>query len=236
MKTLLQGVNALLKKTEQLDADGELEGLTDSARQVWIDGAVQALNETVDELYDLPAAPMRPNQMSEATITLATSDQDYPLRADLVRLIDSFGLVNEANNHIINIDATADAYRKLVLGDLDQDDTGLASVAAIRPTDGQLWLDRAPTANENGRVYKYRYEKDMGLENAGDLFPFTDPVYRAVIEAATEKYMKIKAREYNRRTYLAALARAASRLSQFPRRESWGRNSAAGHPTDPLSD
>lgn len=232
-KTLLNGVNDLLKKTESIDSDGALASLTDSSRQVWIDNAIQSLNETVDRLYLLPSSPQLPNQLAEATITLVTADQDYALNAAVVRLLPEFGFVDETNNHIIAIDASHDAYRKLILSDLDQDDTGLPSVAAIRPTDGEIWFDRAPTANENGRVYRYRYERDFELTAAADVFPFTDMVYRSVILAATELYMKINHREFNAGFYNAALAQAAARLSQLPRRRSWD-NDIGENLTDPF--
>lgn len=232
-KNLLNGCNEVLKKAENIDSDGELSSLTDSARQVWIDNAVQSLNEVVDELYELPQFPARPSQVTEATIVLATGDQNYALASDLQRILPKFALIDETNNHVIVIDDRPEAYRDLIIRDLEQNDTGTPSVAAIRPTDGQLWLDRAPTAAYNGNTYKYRYEKDLSLSVAADTFPFSDSVFRAVVEAATQKYMKLNHRDYDERTYKSALARAASRLSQFPRRRSWDQP-AGVNLTDPF--
>jgi len=70
MKDLLNGVNEVLKKTDILDSDsGLLTSLTDSGKQVFIDTAVQVINETLDELYST-AQITKPNQLREATITL----------------------------------------------------------------------------------------------------------------------------------------------------------------------
>lgn len=231
-KTLLNGVNEILKKAESIDSGGAFTSLTDSSRQVWIDTAVQAFNETVDELYDLSGTPQRPNQVSSSNITLA-STQVYALASDVARLLPRFGLIDSTNNRIIAIDASPDAYRKLIVQDLDQNDTGLPSIAAIRPTDGKLWLDRAPTSDYNGDVYTYRYEKDLGLSAYDDTVPFGDAVFRAVAEAATERYLKINHREYDARIYLRALSRGASRLSMLPRRTSWG-GGVGMNPTDPM--
>ncbi len=50
-QTLLQAVNAILKRTAIVAGDaGALTTLTDSARQVSIDQAVQVINEGVAEL------------------------------------------------------------------------------------------------------------------------------------------------------------------------------------------
>lgn len=234
-KSLLNGVNDLLKKVGVLDNDTVLASLSDPARQTYLDNAIQAINETVDRLYALPQMPTRPLQLSEDTITLATGDQDYALDATLVRLIPRFGLICEAQNHIIEIVDGPDAYRQLILGDIEQDDTGVPSLACIRPTDGELWLDRAPTANENGRIYKYRFEHDTGMSAAADEFPFTDPVYRGVILAAAELWKKENKNSFNGGMFNAGLAQAAERLSQTPARDRWmDKWSSGANPTDPF--
>lgn len=234
-KQLIDGVNDLLKKVKVVDADTELTSLTDPARQTDLDNAVQALNETVDRLFSLPRMPTRPNQMSERTIILTTDDQDYALHETLVRLIPEFGLIDETNNHVITILQGPDAYRQLVIGDLEQNDTGLPSLCAIRPTDGELWMDRAPTAEFDGREYKYRFEKDPGLTDAEDYFPFSDPVYRGVVLAAAELWNKENTNRFSEKFFNAALAQAAGRLTLIPSRDSWiDKRRVSVNPTDPL--
>lgn len=234
-KTLVDGVSDLLTKVGVLDSDTTLTTLSDPARQTYIDSAVQCLNETLDRLFALPQMPTRPNQISERVIVLNTDDQDYELHATLVRLLPEFGLVDETNNHIIQIIDHPDAYRQMVIGDLEQNDTGQPSLACIRPTDGQLWLDRAPTAAYDGREYKYRFERDQGLSAFDDEFPFTDPVYRGVVLAASELWKKENKNSFSGALFNSALAQAAERLTRTPARATWldkGRTHA--NPTDPL--
>ena len=232
-KSLLNGVNEVLKKVDILEGDtGLLTSLTDSARQIFIDSAIQALNEVVDELYSISSKP-KPLQLAEANITLVTADQDYALASDLVTLLPDFGLINTANNHIIEIDDSEDAYRQLKLGDLDQDDTGLPSVAAIRPTDGQLWMDRAPTSAENGRVYTYRYNKELELVVAADTFPFGNTVFRAVVPAAAEIWTRLRRKEFDDAIFSASIGRSARLLTQVPVRDSW-RPGRSENITDPF--
>lgn len=232
-KTLLNGVNEVLKKADVLDSDsGTLADLTDSGKQTFIDTAVQVLNEVVDELYSLAEKP-KPNQLAESTITLVTGDQDYALASDLVVLRTEFGLIDETNNQVITV---LDDYRALIHGDLDQNDTGLPTFAAIRPTDGELWLDRAPTANENGRVYKYRYDKELELSVAADTFPFGNTVFRAIVPAAAELWKLYHHREFSQGLFDGSMGRAARLLRQVPARDSWMPSHGAFDATDPLSD
>lgn len=232
MSTLLQGVNEVLKKTDVLDSGAELASLTDDARQLFIDTAVQSLNEVLDELYSL-ARITKPNQLAEATITLVATDQDYALNSNLILLRREFHLIDETNDHVIEI-LGDDGYRKLVQGDLGQDDTGLPSMAAIRPTDGELWFDRAPTANEAGRVYKYRYDTDLELTLAADTFPFSETVFRAVVPCAAELYKLHRHLEFSQGLFNRNLARAARYLRKIPPRDTYGKGVDGVNITDPM--
>ena len=220
-KNLLDGVNEVLIKVDIIEGDtGRLTSLTDSARQVFIDTAIQSLNEVTDDLYSIIDKP-RPQQLGEATITLVTDDQDYALATDLVTLLPQFGLINTPNNHVIGILDEPDAYRQLILTDLDQDDTGLPSRAAIRPTDGELWMDRKPTSVENGRVYHYRYNKELELSVAADTFPFGNTVFRAVVPAAAELWKLHRHKEFSQGLFDASLGRAARLITMTPMRSSY---------------
>ena len=156
------------------------------------------------------------------------------MQSDLVTLLTDFGLVDATNNHVIAINDDEDAYRQLVLGDLDQDDTGLPSVAAIRPTDGQLWMNRAPTSVENGRVYKYRYNKELELVLAADTFPFGNAVFRAVVPAAAEIWKRLRRKEFDDAMFAASMGRAARLLTQVPVRDSYRPGYGSMMSTDPL--
>ena len=232
-KSLLNGVNEVLKKAQVLDETaGLLTTLTDSARQTYIDAAVQALNEVVDELYAVLEVS-KPKQLAESTITLATNDQDYALASDLVTLRREYLLIDETNNHFIEIMGD-DGYQQIVLGDMELDDTGLPTYCAIRPTDGQLFMDRKPTSAENGRVYKYRYDKDLELSAAADEFPFTDPVFRAVVPAAAELWKRHRHKEFDSGIFTSSIGRAARLMTMLPARTSWQPRGSSDNATDPL--
>ncbi|MCH8136503.1 MAG: hypothetical protein IIB77_11035 [Proteobacteria bacterium] len=232
-KTLLNGVNELLKKVNIIDEDaGIFTTLSDSANQTFIDLAVQSINETVDELYSVSRRP-KPKQLAESTITLVADDQDYALETDLIRIHRDFGLIDETNTRFITI-LDEDGYRQLIIADMGQDDTGLPHLAAIRPTDGELFLDRKPTSAEVGLIYKYRYDKDLVLSAADDAFPFTDTVFRALISAAAELWRFHKHGEFAQGLFNASLARAARYLSKINERTSWQPGRNAGNITDPM--
>lgn len=232
-KTLLDGVNEVLKRAQVLDSDaGLLTTLQVDAQQTFIDLAIQVLNEIVDELYSI-AQVSKPHQLAEDTITLADGDRDYELATDLVVLRREFLLIDESNNHHISI-LGSDGYRELVHMDLNQDDTGLPHVAAIRPTDGQLFMDRAPTSNEAGRIYKYRYDKELELVSATDEFPFGNTVFRAIIPAAAEMWKLNQHREFNDALLRSSFGRASRLFSQLPPRDSWGSEEVPRNNTDPM--
>ena len=233
-KTLLNGVNEVLKKTDVLDSDaGLLTTLTDSARQTLIDTTVQAINEIVDELYVL-AKMSKPKQMRESTITLSDGVKKYSLHSKLLMLRTEYHLIDETNSHTITI--IPDGYHDIVLGDLDQDDTGLPHFCAISPIDGKLVMDRAPTSVEAGRVYKYRYDRDLSLDEADDVFPFNDAVFRSVVTGAAERYKFYRHLEFSDGIYRRAMSMAARYLREMPPRTSYGRGRSSHNITDPLAD
>ena len=232
-KTLLNGVNEVLKKVDILDEDsGLLESLSDSARQTFIDLAVQVINEVLDELYTVTKRS-KPKQLKESTITLVADQQAYPLHTALVRLRREFDLIDESNNHTITI-LDEDGYHQIIIGDLEQDDTGLPNWAAIRPTDAQLFLDRKPTANDAGKEYKYRFDKDMELTDFDDPFPFTDPVFRGVVVAAAELWKGYRHQEFSEPLFKNALGRSARLLSKITNRTSWKPDKGVSNTTDPM--
>lgn len=232
MKALLDGVNQVLTKVGVLDSNsGLLANLVNSGKQTFIDLAVQVLNETVDEIYSLLDKP-KPTQLAESTITLVADDRDYVLATDLVMLLPDFGLISESDSHVIFI-LKDDGYRQIILGDLEQDDTGLPTTAAIRPTDGQLFMDRTPTSAQAGRIYRYRYTKELELVAATDEFPFGNTVFRAVVPAAAEMWKRERHKDFSQGLVKLSLGRAARLISKQPARDSW----MPGHnvnPTDPF--
>ncbi len=71
-KTLLDGVNEVLKKVDIIDEDaGLLLTLSDSARQTFIDLAIQVINEVLDELYSITKTS-KPKQLKESMLVISS--------------------------------------------------------------------------------------------------------------------------------------------------------------------
>lgn len=217
-KTVLNAVNEILKRVGiTAGEDGELTSLTDSSRQVFIDLAVQVIQEAVDDLY-LTAEMAQPEGQAEATLTLQTNVRAYNLKSDLVRL--RFPLVDRTNNQFIH--EAKDGYNNMLLWDPEQDDTGLPLWGAIRPTDAKLYVDRLPTSDDNGKAYKYQYDRDISLKFAGDLFPFTDATFRAMVPVWSEYWKRARREEFDASVFRVNLGRAAGLLKKtVPRGSYW---------------
>ena len=217
-KTLLESVNEVLKKVKVIAGDaGELTTLTDSGRQVYIDNAVQAWNEAVDQLYSVSNIPL-PNELAESTITLATSDRDYALDAALVQL--RWPLIDETNGRVI--EEYPGGYKSMVDSQLiPSNHTGIPYYGAIRPTDGELYLDAIPTSDENGLVYKYRYDKDTVMSIAADTVPFKDAVFRAMVPAVAELWKRNQNQSFDNDIYTLSIGRAGRLMTSVQRRDSY---------------
>lgn len=218
-KTLLNGVNEVLKRVRVLSgAAEELTTLTDSSKQGFIDVAVQVWNEALEEIYESSDEPF-PNEQAENTITLATGDRSYALQTDLVQM--RWPLIDKTNNQYIY--QFPGGYNEMLVFDPEQDDTGLPLYGAISPVNGELHLDRAPTANENGRVYTYQYDKELVLSAAADAFPCKDVVFRALVPAVAQLWNREQKRDFDGDLFRKSMGRAARYLSQTQRPKSWSR-------------
>lgn len=216
-KSLLNAVNEILKRASVVAGDaGALTTLTDSARQVDIDQAVQVINEGIDALYVTCELPF-PSGQGESTVTLATGTRAYSLASGLLRM--RWPLVDKTNTQFIF--EYPNGYNALLLLDPEQNDTGTPYFAAIRPTDGMLHMDRAPTATENGRIYTYQYDKNIGLSAASDTVPFNDAVFRAMVPAWVQLWKRERRNEFDTALYRSAFAQAATYLTQATPRTSW---------------
>jgi len=232
MTTLLTGVNAVLKKNVIIDSSGALASLTDSPRQVFIDTAIAAWNEVIDELYSLSELP-KPKQLAENTITLVTNDRDYALQSNVIQVF--FPFQDETNGRYIY--EYPGGYLQLVHDQpFPANETGLPQYGAISPEDGELYLDKKPTSAENGLVYKYRYNKDLIMDEAADVFPFNDMVYRALVDCVSEKWKLEHKREFDSSLFNRSLGRACRMLSQTPASPSWAPvQYSYSNPTDPYA-
>lgn len=230
-KTLLNCANETLKRVKVITSNGELTSLTNTGKQPYIDIAIQVINETIDQLYADIKEP-RPNILTEATITLVTGDRDYALATDLTLL--HYPLLDRTNGQYI-IEYPG-GYMSL---STDQSQpanyTGLPQLGAIRPTDGELYLDRIPTSNENGNVYTYQYSKDTGLSVLTDEVPFNDIIFRALIPAFAEKWKLENKKEFNGGVFKRAIGTAARYLRKTPQNNSWMPQYGGDNGTDPYA-
>lgn len=209
-KTLLNSINEILKRVGQIHGDSEaLTSLTSTARQRSIDVSIQVINEGIDELYTASHLSL-PLVQAEGTVTLVTSDRDYTLATDLVRL--RWPFIDKTNTQYIY--EKAGGYNAILREDPEQDDTGLPHYGAISPVDGTLYLDRIPTSEENGRVYTYQYDKDLVLDEATDTVPFSDFVFRAMVPAWVQLYRRDMQSEFDEALFVMNIGRASRLLTR----------------------
>lgn len=208
-KTLLNAVNEVGKRAAWIAGDaGLLTSLTDSGRQSFIDQTVQIVNEGISELYTASEVA-QPNEQAESTVTLVTSTRAYSLATDLVQL--RWPLRDKTNSQfMVEMPGGYDALLNL---DIAQDDTGLPYYAAIRPTDGKLHLDRAPTSVENGRIYTYQYDKSLLMALAADTVPFKDDVFYAMVPVWTQLLKRDTRGDFDQPIFKASIGRASRLLT-----------------------
>ena len=213
-KTLLNGVNDILQSDRLLSSSNALSSLTDSARQPWIDQAVQIINRVMLDVYDV--AGEMPQEGGSSTITLATGDRSYALASDLVQM--RWPLRDESNGtYIYEI-----GFYELVNNQPQPANyTGVPSYGAIDPENGELYLDRIPTAAENGLVYAYDYDKDITVSAASDTFPFTDSAWQPFMDAAKELWKRENNLQFDSALYAQRVGNAVSMMTLRQRATSY---------------
>jgi len=183
-KTLLNGVNEVLKRVSIISETNKLSSLTNSGKQVFIDLVKQAWNESVDQLYS-KARTMKPYQGEESSIVLVEGVRHYDLEEDLIQL--RWPLHEEQQGFYI--DEYKGGYEELRNIQTQPDSfTGQPFSAAISPIENQIYIDRVPTAEVAGYTYVYFYWRDTVLEKESDQFPFNDGVFRALVPYVAELY------------------------------------------------
>ena len=232
-KTLLNAVNDVLVRASAIDSGEVLSSLTDDSRQSYIDLAIHVVSDVIDEVYSV-GNWSKPKQSKVGTVTLATGIKSYSTRSDAETIRREFDLIDETNNHVIEL-LGADGYWQIIRGDQEQDDTGKPSFCAISPIDGKFLMDRAPTASENGNIYKYRYDRDFDLTDATDPLPFSGAAYRAMTGAAAQLWKLERHQDITPELYTQHLGRAARKILKLPRRHSWMSASPQHNATDPMS-
>lgn len=216
-KTLLNGVNEVLKRAGFIAGDaGVLTTLTDTARQTSIDTCVQVINEGVSELFTASGMPM-PNEQKEGTVTLVAGTRSYSLASDVVQV--HWPMVDKTNTQFLY--KFPGEYNDMLLLDPEQDDTGLPVYATLRPTDFKLFLDKAPTSAEAGRIYTYQYHRDLVLASASDTMPFTDAVFRSMVPAWVQLWKRENRNEFDGDLFKHSIGTASRMLSGMQPRTSY---------------
>lgn len=216
-KTLLQAINAVLQRLSYTAGDaGAVTSLTDSPRQVAIDCAVQVINEGIAELYSTSDIP-QPNEQAESFITLATGTRAYSLATDLIQM--RWPLIDKTNTQFIY--DYPSGYNGLLALDPEQDNTGQPHWGVIRPTDGKIHLDVAPTSAENGKIYTYQYDKNLRLTLTTSNVPFNDVVFDAMVPAWSELWKREQRQSFDADLVKAAFGRASRLLTQKQQRDNW---------------
>ena len=219
MKTLLNGINEVLKKVSIINSNTLLTSLTNSGKQVFIDNAVQAWNEVTDQLYSKDDI-LRPYQGAEDSITLVAGTRTYGLPDDLIQL--RWPLHEETQGvYIYEYEGGYEELRQILVQPANY--TGQPLSAAISPIEKELFIDMIPTSTEAGYKYTFLYWRDTVLERATDQFPFDDGVFRAMVPAVVEVYKlnqtgtstSINAQVQNA-TFKASFGRALRMVKQAP--------------------
>jgi hypothetical protein len=118
---------------------------------------VQVINEGIDALFAPGPSRCRRSRRPRRPSCWSPARAPTALATDLVAL--RWPLIDKTNSQFIS---STRRLRRDAAPRPEQDDTGLP-LAAIRPTDGKLHLDRAPTSAEAGRTYTYQYDADQAL-------------------------------------------------------------------------
>lgn len=215
---LLTAVNEVLKRVKIIQGDSfALASLTDSPKQNYIDIAVQVWNEAIDQLYSRTDQP-RPNIMGTTLITLVLNQRNYPMNSGLVKL--HFPLIDETNGQYIS--EYPGGFLDLINSQpIPNNYKGLPTLAAISPIDNDLYMDVAPTADHVGKVYKIYWEKDTVVSLAADILPFNANVFRAMVPAVSQLWLRDQRRDFDSSGYRKSIGRAARLLTQLPANDQW---------------
>jgi len=185
--TLLEGVNkVLLRIGEITSVSPELTTLTDSARQRQIDLTVQLWQDVMEYVQgwaDLPG------DIGSGTITLVTDTREYAVASDFQGFVGDDKGIAWLINTDYRLGPYPGGYKQMFVDQIDPSlFTGQAGSWAYNPVTEQIRLDRTPTANENGDVLTYLYDKKLTLSAATDNFPIPDGAVNVLALTVAEVY------------------------------------------------
>ncbi len=216
--TMLRFVNQTLKELGLVGGEQEeLLSFSDSARQRPIDVIIQKTNETVHEIYTSSTTPI-PTETRERDIVLVAGRRDYVLPESLAQI--RYPLINSADS--MRIDEYEGGYLKMRADQLQPDQwVGTPYRACIHTGSGRLYMERFPQDQDAGRIYTMIYDRDLALEDEGDIFPFRDMAARALVAAVVERYKQSQRGGMDEGVYWASVSRATEYAGMKIRKSIW---------------
>ena len=170
---------------------------------------VQAWQEGLDDLLSFGDYP---NETAEGTITLATGDRDYSKPADFKGWTRDRSFINRTNGDFMS--HYPGGYQALHRDQLiPANYTGQPQRWCDSPTD-LIYLDYIPTANENGDVFTFLYNKEVTVTATTDTFPFVDAAVRAMVPMIVQLYSRELKNEFDEQLYTRSRARALRHIQQ----------------------
>ena len=132
-----------------------------------------------DEIVSLISEEILGYQHAESTITLISGTRLYSLAADFIRFRDP---VEKLFMSELNVDGTVngtpipyvdeDALRRSIPYYRDATGGGAWSFYIPGGSTNQVGFYALPGASDNGRIFRYYYEKDVQVSLATDVLPF----------------------------------------------------------------
>jgi len=220
--TFLEAMNASLKEAAVIKgADEELTTFVDAPRQHAIDLMIDSWNDAIRELY-------RPDVFSgetaEGTITLLTGVNEYAFETDFEVMVGN--PIDRTN--VTELTPYPGGYLQLVEDRKNPDSyEGLPNTWCENPSTRKLRVESFPTADENGKVYTYVYEKRLNMALITDTFPFTDTVVDALQGAVVQIFDRKNRKQFDAGVFQVAISQAAYTLRRSKARRTYGRTYAS---------
>lgn len=194
--TFLEAVNLILRiNTFIAGDDDDLTSFSDTQHRATLNLAKIAVKSTLNELI---ADRLIPYEETDGNMTLVGDQRLYDLPSDFVRFVGSapFFLKLEgaigsdsANQFVYEYPGGEDQLRWHVLDYRSQSGTP-QWFYIVNGTSKRIGLYPVPDSDDNGKVYRFPYQKDVTVTTEADSLPFhTDQEAQAFVDMAA-RYMK----------------------------------------------
>lgn len=239
--TLLQFVNAVLRRTGEIAGDSEelatstvtstatgltaTEAFTDSRRQHKIDVALALTNEAIDEMWTLG---LFAKVGSTATITLVSGQREYDLPTDFERMAgweNQHRVLRGATNGLVLTEYKGGYAAMLAEQPFATQYIGQPGAWALSPVNDTIRLDAEPDSTVAGETYNYLYERSTEQTStmATEVLPFSTRVANALVPVVSEAYERWFKKEVDAEFMKNALSRALGTANRKPPDDRYGR-------------